>query len=771
MARLDRLKHMINRRPASHIRLKIVFVFDELDKLEEFTVQVDGDASGGQKPVIDQVLGALKNLFTTSGVTFIFVAGKDLQERWLEDVGKGDSIYESVFSYDKYLPCMWTEVQTICDGLIDRARGMSAADVQVCNDFKKYLAFKGRGIPRRIIRTFNEYVEWSGNHPRLVFTRQHIRRIRFFAGLQSVLEEHEKQLFGDAHEEVPGTQSDKRRLGIYYLVDWILQQGAAEFTLTDVLNASKRLSARIALAEEIAPRVIEDVVKTLVEKSYLQEVHKVLDQVFIGDGKVGEGKRYKLAARRLAEMGGVAEDLEEDARVFTGKEKLLTSIGKYKLLKQLGRGGMGTVYQATDEQSGRIVAVKVLAEEWNNDSDIVARFEREAMIMNALRHPNIVQMYDWGKDGSRVYIVMEYLDGLTLDEIIRSRGKLGLEWAMAIATQVADTAHYVHQQGFVRNDLKPTNIMLTTAGRICLLDFGIAKSVHPAAEFSSQHDTQAGVIIGTPLFMAPEQFEHYVADVRSDVYSLGVVLYKMLTGVYPFDHHDFAQVSRAHLHETPKPLSHYVDVPEALEHVILKCLEKVPDQRYQTMEELSMALQDAAGELPQVDLRSLVSVAREKVKEIEAREREATRAASEFIAPAPAVSSSPVPPLSPCLDSPTPGTGVSTPPPQQDGRPILVQVDQSDNEGILLEGRKTFGRSIENDIVLPNPTLSRHHGAFTVEDNNCFIQDFNSANGTFVNGERVSGSQLLQQGDHIQIGDLIFVFKQTGKSWDAGTGG
>ncbi|MDQ3581270.1 MAG: ATP-binding protein [Pseudomonadota bacterium] len=190
------------------VRLKIVFVFDELDKLEEFNPK----GGKGKKPVIDEILGALKNLFTTSGVTFVFVAGKDLQERWLDDVGKGDSVYESVFSYDKYLPCLWSDVDPICNALLADSVTLPSYDKQVYEEFKKYLVFKGRGIPRRIIRTFNDFVGWNGEQPVLAFTRQAVRQIRFFAGLQEVLTTNEKLLFGESHEEVPGAQSDKRRL-------------------------------------------------------------------------------------------------------------------------------------------------------------------------------------------------------------------------------------------------------------------------------------------------------------------------------------------------------------------------------------------------------------------------------------------------------------------------------------------------------------------------------------------------------------------------------
>jgi Cdc6-like AAA superfamily ATPase/predicted Ser/Thr protein kinase len=639
ITRLDSVRRIFNPTERQRVKLKIVFVFDELDKLEEFTTKVEGKGGEEQNPVIDVIIGTLKNLFTTSGLAFVFVAGKDLQERWLEDVGKGDSVYESVFSYDKYLPCLWADVDSICDGFVDTSQIVSKQKYEVFKEFKKYLAYKGRGIPRRIIRTFNEYVEWDSNQPVLAFTKQNVRRIRFFAGLQDVLTAHEDRLFGDSHVEVLGTHSDKRRLGVYYLVDWILRQGPAEFTHKDVLNASERLSVKIALAQKIAPGVATDIIKILLDADYLQEVQKPLDRVVIGDANVEEEKRYKLAPRRLVEMGGSAVDAEVDAvfnlpteTLFATRDQHLTSIGKYKIIRTIGKGGMGTVYQATDEYSGRNVAIKVPSESLATNADMLARFEREAMIMEELNHPNIVRSYEWGRDNGKLYLAMEYLDGLTLEEVIHRQGKLSLSLVIAIAKPVAEALEYVHQKGFVRNDIKPANVMLTTGGRVCLLDFGVTKPINPKPEMQSKFDTGFTVIIGTPQFMAPEQF-HGISDARSDIFSFGVMLYRMLTDVFPFDRSHFREPTEEGAKQAPDPLSQRVSLPAAIDKVVLKCLEKNPAERFQTMTELIQTLTTAAGTLPHVDLKAVVGEVQEEAKEVEAMNRQVT-ANSELPVPA-----------------------------------------------------------------------------------------------------------------------------------------
>lgn len=844
MTRLQRLRQRVTGELPTPVRLKIVFVFDELDKLEEFTAKDDAAKDGAEKkPVIDQILGALKNLFTTSGVTFVFVAGKDLQERWLDDVGKGDSVYESVFSYDKYLPCMWADVDGVCDGLVDWRKSVSPYEKQVFTDFKKFLAYKGRGIPRRIIRTFNEYVEWGGDYPALTFIRQSLRRIRFFAGLQDALSANERLLFGETHEESPGTQSDKRRLGVYYLIDWMLRQGTSEFALKDVLNASRRLSVKIALAEEIAPGVIEEVIRILIEYDYLQTIQKGLDKVVIGDAAAADEEKYRVVLRRLVEMGGLGEESAEDARLFADTDKVIKRIGRYRVMELIGTGGMGKVYKATDDVIGRIAAIKVLSEEMNRQEEFVRRFEREAKVMSALHHPNVVQFYDWGNEAGRFFIAMEYLDGLTLDSVNERLGKLSLQFVVPIVKAVADAAHYVHQQGFVRNDIKPHNIMLTAVGRVCLLDFGITKSLKESSEpdfgaitkvgasvetptFSANKVvgigkttiTKAGGFVGTPLFSAPEQLDRGEADARADIYSLGVVLYRMLTGVHPFGGDGMAEIMRAHLFKNPEPPSYYALIPEAVDRVVLKCLQKDPNQRYQTMQEMAEALVEAAGNLPPADLSSLVTAIRAEAEHIEAVNQVNTLetpvdslfdvAISDVFtvtqAPAPNMESPRVdateapaksygqeapapmaPPASPPGDEllppiPIPTVPLAPPSPQPlgtpsfavgefTGEPCLIlladAVERGNSVGTAevrefkLKPETRIGRSLENDVVLSDAKVSRHHALVYQQGEEWFVRDLNSYRGVYVNEERVIESASLKDGDLIRLGGSIFQFK------------
>jgi len=801
-SRFDRLRSIFSNVEPKSVGLKIVFVFDELDKLEEFSAKLDDKS---RKPVIDEILGSLKNLFTTSGVTFVFVAGKDLQERWLEDVGKGDSVYESVFSYDRYLPCLWGDVTAICETLVGDPNPLGAYEREIYEEFKKYLVFKGRGIPRRIIRTFNEYVVWRSEHPALAFTREDVRRIRFFAGLQNVVSTNEKLLFGESHEEVLGTQSDKRRLGVYYLLDWVLRQSTSEFTLKKLLSASKLLSAKIALAEEIASSVAENIISVLLGSNYIQEIHKTLDRVQIegldaqGAIKAVDEKRFRISPRRLGEMGGLAAEFEADmvlaqAGDQTGGagERAFTRIGKYRVVRLIGQGGMGSVYEATDEYSGRRVAVKVLMD--HVSAELMGRFEREAMIMEQLSHPNIVRLIEWGREIHELYIVMELLDGITLDDMIRRRGKLNLALALAIIRPVIEAAHYIHQKGFVRNDIKPSNIMLTDAGRVCLLDFGITRPTDSDPDLKSKFDTGTGIVIGTPQFMAPEQLRNFAVDERSDIYSLGVMFYKMLTGVFPFEASTIFEVARAQMENAPvAPSAHVPTLPHAIDQVLLKCLEKDPEKRFSTMSDFGIALNHAAGELPLVDLKSEIHVVGVEVKEVAEMDQKQTMPQPTYISPstmprAPA----PVDSVSTAAPSALPSREVmismSAPAVRSeptaahawenfklwDDRPRIIRMngdrkrisfnvtlvsDPLGPGGYPLGGKISIGRSSENSLVLRDEGISRFQAEIGVVGDLWFVEDLNSNLGTFVNGERIVSRRFLEDGDQLRFGGFVFVFR------------
>jgi eukaryotic-like serine/threonine-protein kinase len=262
-------------------------------------------------------------------------------------------------------------------------------------------------------------------------------------------------------------------------------------------------------------------------------------------------------------------------------------LGHYELGQMLGAGGMGHVYKATDTRLGRTVAIKILADHFLNDSRAKLRFEREAKTIAALNHPHICVLHDIGKDDGVDFLVMEYLKGITLAQKL-SKGPLPQPEVVKIAVQIADALDKAHREGVTHRDLKPANVMLTENGAK-LLDFGVAKSREARATASdSTVDadalTGAGVIVGTPQYMAPEQIEGKQADARSDVFAFGSVWFEMLTGKKAFVGQTAAALMSAILHEDPPALP--ADFPPPLVHALGQCWAKNPDERWQSMADL-----------------------------------------------------------------------------------------------------------------------------------------------------------------------------------------
>lgn len=276
--------------------------------------------------------------------------------------------------------------------------------------------------------------------------------------------------------------------------------------------------------------------------------------------------------------------------------------GKYELLSEIGRGGMGIVYQAQDQNLRRMVAVKVLAPQLAVDPVFVQRFQQEAIAAANLHHPYIVTIHDVGTDkipqwpGQAIhYIVMEYIEGVTLDDWMRrNRKPMALAEVEGIIRQVADALQYAHGRGMIHRDIKPSNIMLDRENHIKLMDFGLVR----AAEFGQL--TRSGAVIGTPQYMSPEQVTGGQVDRRTDIYSLGVVIYELLVGAAPFVRTTPLATAYAHVNDSPPPVRYArPDTPKSVEAVVIKALAKTPTNRYQTAAELAADFSVAAkGKMP-----------------------------------------------------------------------------------------------------------------------------------------------------------------------------
>jgi serine/threonine-protein kinase len=254
---------------------------------------------------------------------------------------------------------------------------------------------------------------------------------------------------------------------------------------------------------------------------------------------------------------------------------------RYTILERVGGGGMADVYRAHDRLLDRSVAVKVLRSQFTNDDEFVMRFRREAQAAAKLSHPNIVNIYDVGKDEDVYYIVMEYISGETLKDRIQRNAPLPVEVAVNIAMEIAEALEHAHQNGLIHCDIKPHNILMTRSGRIKVTDFGIARAVTSATM------TQTGTIIGSVHYFSPEQAKGSVIGAKSDIYSLGVVLYEMLTNKVPFSGETPISIALKHLQEDPQPPRELnPEIPPLIEAIILKAMMKEPDARFETITDM-----------------------------------------------------------------------------------------------------------------------------------------------------------------------------------------
>lgn len=268
-----------------------------------------------------------------------------------------------------------------------------------------------------------------------------------------------------------------------------------------------------------------------------------------------------------------------------------TLANRYQILEEVGTGGMAVVYKARDILLDRIVAVKILHAEYGNDHEFVTRFRQEAQAAAKLSHPNIVNIYDVGKDGDIHYIVMEFVRGETLKEYIEKHGHLPINTSIQIAFDIGEALESAHHNGLVHCDIKPHNILVTETGRIKVADFGIARAINSSATMKEDKK-----ILGSVHYFSPEQASGNTLDERTDIYSLGVVMYEMMTGVVPFEGDTPLSIALQHVQDAILlPTKYNRRIPRLVERCILKAMAKNPDDRFQSVEELMSELRLSQG--------------------------------------------------------------------------------------------------------------------------------------------------------------------------------
>jgi len=497
------------------------------------------------------------------------------------------------------------------------------------------------------------------------------------------------------------------------------------------------------------------------------------------------------AARKLMQMGLLTRYQAE--RLLEGRSRGFF-FDQYKLLDLLGVGGMGWVYRAAHTETGELFALKVLIDQFKNDHGMLARFDQEARAGLRFRHENIVRTYSCGSAGGLPYVIMEFVEGPSLLELLKLRERMRLPWEQAcdIARQAALGLHVVHLAGFVHRDVKPQNVLIDHEGHVKLLDFGLAmfREGESGDEFSMAmifgHEC-----VGTAAFTAPEQAtDSLSADARSDVYSLGCTLYAMLTGDTPFPYSDVDEVLKGHQTKVPRNVCEIVpSIPQPVGEIIAKMLAKKPEDRYATAKEVADALA-VWGKCQPVEfdfariLKERTKSARDKLAAMRQRRRSPSGAANSTANPATissvtTTSASDMPEMGmnnrlqsssvarrdpfgfenppairvrpskttpqsdqPAVDNNTPKSGMALLP-LNGGEPILLPTN-----------RLVIGRGGACDMQIQDQSVSSRHCEIQYDGKQWTIVDLNSRNGVRVNGDMIT-KHVLKRGDTIIIGNSL----------------
>lgn len=372
-----------------------------------------------------------------------------------------------------------------------------------------------------------------------------------------------------------------------------------------------------------------------------------------------------------------------------------TAWGRFQIIEERGRGGMAVVYKAYDGVLQRTVALKVLLSLLAANEEFTRRFRREAVTAANLRHPNIVVIYDVGSHENFQYIVMEYLPGPTLQQEIQSVGAIPMNRCLSILGQLADALDYAHQQGLIHRDVKPANVIIGSRDHATLTDFGLVKAA------KTSKITGQGSALGTLKYMSPEQAAGKELDNRSDVYSLGVIVYEMLTGESPFTGTTPFQTLQKLMHKPPPPFAAYnAPVPANIEQIVFRALAKDPDKRFSSAGEFARAMLETAG------------VQRPR------RQRGDTDAITRKV--------------------------------------CLLLLGSDGREFPLYAGHSSVGRDVSNQIIIPHQQVSRQHARIRCKGTDCTVLDLQSTNGTFLNGVQIPPGEprSLRAGDVLGFGPV-----------------
>jgi serine/threonine-protein kinase len=494
---------------------KLIVIIDELDKL---TATDDGVAC------LETLLSTLKNVLTASGAHFIFVGGPDLHDLFLRDLRDNVGMYGGVFSFHLYVPCNWGAARQI----MESAALGPIADEPLAEDVSDHLEFKGHGTPRLLLSELNSLVSWDSDSPFIRLSKGEKERVSFYAGVQRSVSRFLSESAETGVLSLP-VDLDRWQLGAYVAADWALRSDGATFAPSEVISAAPALAADQLAADRDRIELLFD---HLVSQGMLERVREgnAPDLTVIGSVAGSRESSYRLAREVKSKLRRFSRWRDDVAPVALRALPDVEGLDAFEIEDEIGHGGMGRVFRAFDKVVGREVAIKVLAGSLLADEKMRKRFRREADLAASFDHPNLVKTYAVleGESGG-LAIVMQLLRGQTLGETLAERAVTPAE-SVLITSRLLNAVQYVADRDLVRLDLKPSNIVLEAGLNPIIVDFGLIKPRAQARRHGRDPITQVGIFVGTPRYVSPEQMDGAEIDIRADIYSVGLILFEMISG-------------------------------------------------------------------------------------------------------------------------------------------------------------------------------------------------------------------------------------------------
>jgi serine/threonine-protein kinase len=507
---------------------KLVVIVDELDKL---TVDDEG------LRCVTELLSGLKNLLTARGVHFLFVAGPDLHDVALRESRRGNSVFESVFSWQFYVPCLWDATDRLLDAIIGASdlHDWPRPDSPLRDTLRDYLRFKSRGVPRLLLMELNSLVRWDDRGAYIDLSGPERPRVQFYADLERVVGAFVRAEAASYGSSTLAIDQDRWWLGAYYVTDWVLQSGGATFTAADLVRTDHDRALHPVFT--LSTGKVTDFLAHLAVHEIVRVTRgRAPNRLFIGDAPGVQEDSYELSPDIRAQLAQLAlVDERERTGLAAGEsgEPWADSVlgsrlcdGRYELLERVGRGENGTVYRARDHATAGMYAIKLLdGADDAADGRTRARFERGAELAKAFVHPNIVRTHASFEDQRMLGLVMDLVDGTPLSAVL-TRVSMTPEETATIALALASAIDHVAGHGAGRLDLKPANVLLDDGRTPIVVGVDLARPT--AADATAI--TRSGVCLATPAYGAPEQLRGEPVDIRADIYSLGLIMYEMIAG-------------------------------------------------------------------------------------------------------------------------------------------------------------------------------------------------------------------------------------------------